>query len=51
MSEEEIEKIMIEALSLPNKEELIIQLCKEVLRLQDSIKIITNKYPLDGGWN
>jgi hypothetical protein len=51
MNEEQIETIMKSVNLLPNKEEIIIQLCKEIIRLQDSIKVITNKHPLDGGWN
>lgn len=51
MSEEEVLKILENIESIKDKNTMILRLAHEVLTLKTAIKNITNKYPLDGGWN
>lgn len=50
MSEDEVQKILENIEIIKDKNTTILKLANEVVRLQSAIKNITNKYPLEGGW-
>jgi hypothetical protein len=50
MKEEDLENIKENLKSIENKDELILSLINEIYRLVDCIKVITNKNPIEGGW-
>ena len=50
MKEEDLENIKENLKSIENKDELILSLINEIYRLIDCIKVITNKNPIEGGW-
>ena len=50
MSEDEVKKILENIEIIKDKNTTILKLASEVIRLQSTIKNITNKYPLEGGW-
>jgi hypothetical protein len=50
MNEEVLEQIKLNIDNLENKDKVILSLISEIYRLMDCIKNITNKNPIEGGW-
>lgn len=51
MDEYEVLDILEKVKKIEDKDLIIKKLAEEVIRLINVLKIITNKHPLDGGWN